>query len=459
MQTIEIKSPKKGTKLIDILRGKNVAIETPCGGKGICGKCVCEITANGKTETVLACVTVIESDCTCRVLNQSNAYDTVSKRIDKQYAIKKAEGYAVAFDLGTTTLAFELVDLSSGAVVASYTKTNSQRQYGSDVVSRIQAISEGKLEALHKSITNDMEEGIRAVAGDMPIAKIVVAGNTTMLHLLTGTDCSAMGFAPYTPVFLEMKTVQYKNCEITLLPSISAFVGADIVSGLYYLGDVSQTILLIDIGTNGEMAIVSNGKVLCTSTAAGPAFEGGNIRHGCGGINGAISKYKHDGKEITTIGNAIPVGICGSGVIDIAAELLRHGIIDETGYMEDDIYLTPEICFTQQDVRELQLAKSAIRAGLETLINESGLTYDGIEAVYLAGGFGYHIDIENAVEIGMIPKELRHKVIPAGNTSLAGCVKYLLSDEEIPENTLEAAEISLSDHVLFNELYMEHMMF
>jgi uncharacterized 2Fe-2S/4Fe-4S cluster protein (DUF4445 family) len=459
MQTIEIKAPKNGTKLIDILREKNVAIESPCGGKGTCGKCVCEINANGKTDTVLACLTVIETDCTCRILNQSNAYDTVSKRIDIQYAIKKAEGYAIAFDLGTTTLAFELVDLSNGTAAASYTKTNSQRQYGGDVVSRIQAISEGKLEALHKSIANDMEEGIQAVAGSLPITKIAVAGNTTMLHLLTGTDCSAMGFAPYTPVFLEKRTFPYKNCEMTLLPSISAFVGADIVSGLYYLGDVSQTILLIDIGTNGEMAIVNNGRVLCTSTAAGPAFEGGNIQHGCGGISGAISKYKHENKEITTISNAPPVGICGSGVIDIAAELLRHDIIDETGYMEDDIYLTPEICFTQQDVRELQLAKSAIRAGLETLIHESGLTYDGIEAVYLAGGFGYHIDIENAVEIGMIPKELISKVIPAGNTSLAGCVKYLLSAEEIPENILEAAEISLSDHVLFNELYMEHMLF
>ncbi|MCL2708045.1 MAG: ASKHA domain-containing protein, partial [Defluviitaleaceae bacterium] len=316
------------------------------------------------------------------------------------------------------------------------------------------------------------------------IRQLAVSGNTTMLHLLLGTPCHSLGQFPFTAAFTGIKRYGYREifgsnefaCGVTLLPGISAYVGADVAAGLVFCDTAGpKPVVLIDLGTNGEMALVdrSRGLVLVTSTAAGPAFEAGNIGHGVGSVPGAIAKVSFDPArrvyDYETIGDAFPIGLCGTGVVDAAAQLVRHGFADETGLFSDEFFdegvlIAPEagIRFTQKDMREVQLAKSAVRSGLEVLLIESGLCYGDIGKVYLAGGFGYKIDLESACSLGIIPEELRSKVAAVGNSSLGGCARVLVSkkaEAEIMEIAEMAVEIGLSTHPRFNDLFMENMMF
>ena len=392
----------------------------------------------------------------------------------------------MGIDIGTTTIAFSLVDLSTGARLRSTSILNSQRQFGADVISRLQKGGEGYIEQLRDCVRSDISRGISELCGEGQdsVVQVVIAGNTTMLHLLVGMRGDSMALYPFNPTTvarIETTTADLLgslpiDCEVTVLPSLGAYIGADIVSGMMCCGmDRALGIsLFIDVGTNGEMAVGNKDKILCASTAAGPAFEGANITWGTGSVPGAIASVnlKDDEVIFETIGNIPPVGICGSAVVDIVAACLREGKIDSTGLFiakGDDRELKivqnqagEWISFRQKDVREFQLAKSAIRSGLEILLQEYGCRWTDVEQVYLAGGFGAMMDVKNAIEVGLFPRELQNKIRSVGNTSLGGTVQYMLYSErrEAMENLIRIATVvDLSRHQAFNDLFMENLNF
>lgn len=394
--------------------------------------------------------------------------------------------YGIAIDIGTTTLAFELIQLSNGETCATHTILNSQRLFGADIVSRIEASNNGNSQILKNLIQKDILDGMKTLCKKaiIPLNRIkntVISANTTMIHLLLGYDCSGLGIYPFKPIttnklnckFKEIFKTELFNCELTILPSISAYIGADIVSGIFMteLAENEEIILLIDIGTNGEICLGNKNKILCTSTAAGPALEGGNISCGTGAVEGAISSVtynKINQKFICqTINNKTAIGICGSGIIDTTAELLNNSFIDNTGLLKDEFFekgieITDNIFFTQNDIRQIQLAKSAIRAGIEILIDEYGTTEKNISKIYISGGFGYYIDIKNACNIGIFPNHFMEKATAIGNSSLGGAKKYLLdtnADTKLLNITNISKELYLAENPYFNELYIKELNF
>lgn len=485
-----------------------VYFNAACGGRGTCGKCKIQLL-EGELEITpfdrkkfeqeelekgyrLSCKAYPEKDCIIKLGAGNEAdFEVLAEYETSDRGTQDAEDekYVIGIDIGTTTVAVHLVGLKTGKTIEPYTTINKQRAYGSDVISRIQASNGGKKEALKHSIQKDLLEGIQQVIlkGKIDknlVEKIAIGGNTTMGHLLMGYSCEGLGVYPFTPVnigtieedFFRIMGSDYLNIPVVLLPGISVFVGGDIVAGLLTceFQKAKNPCVLIDLGTNGEMAIGNKDRILVSSTAAGPAFEGGNISRGVGSVGGAICNVtiEESGVSFQTIGNKPPVGICGTGVIEITSELVRTGLVDETGlldeeYFDDGYEIAKDeegnpIAFTQKDIREIQLAKSAVRAGMETLLRRYGAAYEDIDTVYLAGGFGYKINIEKAVYIGLLPKEFSGKVKTIGNSSLGGAVKYLLEEESHKKigKILEIAkEVGLASDKDFNEFYMEHMFF
>jgi uncharacterized 2Fe-2S/4Fe-4S cluster protein (DUF4445 family) len=352
-------------------------------------------------------------------------------------------------------------------------------------------------------VRKQIAEGIAALCAEAPvegndIRKIAIAGNTTMLHLLLGLSCQTLGKAPFTPVTLDMVFLNSREilgeellgmpalselsspaelcCETVILPGISAYVGSDIAAGIFFAEPHKCTgpAVFMDIGTNGEIAIAHNGKILCAATAAGPAFEGGNILWGTGSVPGAISavRFKNGGFEVSTIGAMPPAGICGSGVTDIVYQGLKHGFIQPSGRFSEKVHAdeialakAPDgrnIVFCQKDVRELQLGKSAIRSGLDALLNYAGLGYDNIQTVYIAGGFGFNLNMESAAGIGLIPEALFPKISLIGNSALGGAVKYILnqdSDEALRRIIEQSEEYSLPEDAYFNAHFISNINF
>ncbi len=494
--------------LLEAIGKHGVYLAATCGQRGTCGKCKVQLVegelsisdADQKKFTKqelsqgyrLACKAYPKENCTIRIAGETDAeFEIITDNTVYQTrkSIDKEEGYAVAIDIGTTTIAMSLISLSNKNVQNTFSSINKQRAYGADVVSRIKASNEGKGKELRESIQKDLLAGLQTLLEQAEIEytglkRVVIAANTTMVHLLLGYSCEGLGIFPFKPVqtdifhstFREVFNSDDSQAEIIILPGISAFVGSDIIAGLYACNlDKKQKInLFIDLGTNGEMAIGNKERILVSSTAAGPAFEGGNILCGVGSVAGAICKVELRGSipELETIGGKPPVGICGTGVVEITAELLRTRLIDETGllansYFEEGYELSRDvqrkpIIFTQKDIREIQLAKAAIRAGIEILMRRYSCRYEDIECLYLAGGFGYQLNLEKAMRIGLIPEELHGRMKAIGNSALAGAVKYLL--EEAADNRLNLMkqitdEIHLSNDEEFNELYLKEMYF
>ena len=463
------------------LRKAGYSLPADCGGKGTCGKCKVRFLQDPPKPREGERKVLTEQE-----IQEGYRLACLAKAVGKQVLeiedyredmdgdilpLENLSSCALAIDLGTTTIAAGLIDTETKKVIRTLTSMNGQRVYGADVISRIEAANRGEGEALQKLALADLD---RLCAGlnlgdsvtELKIP-VILSGNTTMEHLLQGLPCDNLGVFPFHPVDISLHF--YKN--ITVLPGISCFVGADIVSGIVACGmdrkdDVS---ILIDLGTNGEMAIGNRHGILVCSTAAGPAFEGGNISCGMAGIPGAIDRVEiKDGRaHITTIGDREPMGICGSGVIETVYELRKEEIVDDTGLMEDRYFdcgfpLASNVVFSAKDIREVQLAKSAIRAGIEILLHSYGINYDQVDKVYLAGGFGQKIDCHKTVGIGMLPEELEGRILAPGNTSLAGAILFA-ADPVIKERFLKvtqiAREISLANHEMFSDLFMKHMFF
>jgi len=504
----------KGQPLLSWLRERQIFLSAVCGGRGVCGKCVVRITEGcppasksdhgffAERELAqgyrLACHIHIEGDMTvfCQGDEQSdfqilNSYEMQEVHACDAFVSDDRQNgpiHGIAVDIGTTTIAFELIDISSGRRIRSHTMLNRQRALGADVITRIKQACEGHLATLGNYVREDLCGGITNLMaaeriGSDTVHSVTVTGNTTMLHLLLGVQVHSLGQYPFTPVFTDWKDLPFYevfgtdllHCTVSLLPCISTYVGADITAGIVFCGGLRKRnpCVLMDLGTNGEMALFSESGITATSTAAGPAFEAGNISCGTGSVKGAIAKAiflpETGVYRIETIGDAEPIGICGSGVLDIGAQMVAHGLVDETGllcdeYFDDGFPVAPKhgIVFTQKDVRELQLAKSAVRSGLEVLLASEGLGYGQIETLYLAGGFGYRMNLESALVLGIIPYELRDRVVAVGNSALGGCAMVLMgrqAREDIKKVAGIAKEINLSADWRFNDLFMEHMMF
>ena len=478
---IRFSGKSDGTKtLLELMREEGFSIHADCGGRGTCGKCrvrfiSCATDALNTEKKLLsaesinagfrlACQTRIRGDFIIETDNPEEDMDAAS--VEESDTSEFPRDPMVAIDIGTTTLAVALLDPEKKKVVKAVTGVNHQRIFGADVISRIQAANEGHKDELKRLIREDIQKMISALNVDQT-APAIISANTAMQHLWQGLSCETLGVSPYTPVDLSCRTIE----GYTLLPGISTFVGADVVSGIVSLNmDLSdKPCILIDLGTNGEMAIGNKDRIMAASTAAGPAFEGGNISCGTAGIPGAISSVRVEEGFIKyeTIGNVPPVGICGSGVIGIIYEMLKKEIIDDTGLLDEDMgeegfRITDKVFFTQKDVREVQLAKAAVRAGLETLIKAYGIRYDEVDTLYLAGGFGQKIDIRKACGIGLLPGELHDRTEAVGNTSLKGAALFAF-DEEVRSRFIKVAsfseEVSLANSREFQEEYIKRMNF
>ena len=511
---------KQQKNLLEMLQEKNEYISAPCNGNGICGKCIVRYKS-GATEPTkqdreflsekqleqgyrLACqsypteeykVEIPELEETIEVLSQweNQRTEEILKNTAEGTAEKTENAlYGICIDIGTTTLAALLVNLETEADCQTAVSVNHQRTYGSDVLSRISASNGGKKWEIQRCIRQDLQKLIRELLQkekitEQQIQRIVIAGNTTMCHLLRGFSCETLGVAPFLPVdlswmegsaadFLGMKELDTK---VVILPGISAFVGADIMAGIAKMNMHRSEgyHLLLDIGTNGEMVLGNCRHMYVTSTSAGPAFEGGNISCGMASIPGVISHVfmEETGKAgFQVIGETDgenkkqqAIGICGTGMIDLVYELREHQMIDEHGtysdlYFDTGYELAEKVKFTQNDIRELQMAKAAIRAGVDILVKKAGITFDEVDNCYLAGGFGTKIDIKKAAGIGLIPKELEMKTIPAGNTVLAGTKEVLLgkiSKEELEKIQTMADVINLAEENDFEEMYLSYMDF
>jgi uncharacterized 2Fe-2S/4Fe-4S cluster protein (DUF4445 family) len=381
---------------------------------------------------------------------------------------------------------------------------NRQSVYGADVLSRIAYADDHGVHQLAQAIRAQIGVMLRELtaangAEEGDIGTVAVAGNTTMLHFLAGEDASGIGRAPFVPAFVEAKTYRAADLDlrlsgdarVVLLPSVSAYVGSDIVAAAVAadLDTRRATTLLVDIGTNGELALRHDGKAWACSTAAGPAFEGASINAGVGGISGAIKSWgRRDGAfRFDTIGGATAVGVCGSGLLDLLATLLEDGAVDETGRMtgpnsEDRHGLAPEYSqrittgtngepafqmagpylFTQQDVREVQLAKAAIAAGIDTLLAEADIDYADIENVVLTGGFGNHLRVQSAVRIGLLPNLDFERFTSLSNGAGIGAIMVLRQGDTLDRMIRlhrDIDYIELSGHPFFQERYIEHMTF
>ncbi len=392
-------------------------------------------------------------------------------------------------DIGTTTVAMTVIDEKSG-LRTEEVFLNQQRFFGVDVISRIKAANEGSGEMLRSLIQKCLLQGIRNLLGKSgvqpeDVESVTIAANTVMVHLLLSYSCEELGAYPFTPVTLDTLLLSFEEvfgdsllaCPVTILPGISAYVGGDIVSGIYYtdLDQAEELSFFLDLGTNGEMVLGNQKRLLVTSTAAGPAFEGGNIKYGMAAIKGAIHQVEILEKKarFKTIQYGRPLGLCGSGIIDLVAELLKNNLIDDTGlliepYFTEGFPVTlpsnggEDIRLFQKDIREVQMAKSAIYTGIELLCQEMGCTLADIQNVYLAGTFGSAANLENAIAIGLLPDAFQGKIKVLGNSSLLGGIKYATkahSALRIEEFIKKTDVLYLSNTSDFETSYIEHINF
>lgn len=401
--------------------------------------------------------------------------------------------YGVAVDVGTTTMVAYLMNLEDGSVVDVDSALNPQRVYGGDVISRSDFASQSeengrKMQQLVVDKLDGMICGMARRKGIDAgrIFHIVLVGNTTMMHMLAGLTTRNISVSPFIPAVTEEITLPARELGFTLAnamatvgPCVAGYVGADTVACVLDCGmDRSDELcLMVDIGTNGEIALGDKNGIICCSTAAGPALEGAHIKCGMGGVTGAISRVNlSDGVDIGVIGGGEAQGICGSGLVDAIAGMLDRGYIDEMGGMDEDemgelagedagrpaLMLTESVMITQRDVREVQLAKAAIAAGIQTLIAQRGCAIGDIGALYIAGGFGNYIDRERAARIGLLPRELLTRMKPVGNAAGAGAKRMLMSRAELDRASDIARNmeyLELSARTDFQDLFVDGMCF
>ncbi len=493
-----------GMTILDFLRENNICLDAACNGLGICGKCKIKIgnlkAFEGERKVLgdkdidagyrLACMHSVD-ECDKEIILKDIKESTSSVVLVDGFMPKVShtnicDKYGIAIDIGTTTVAMELIDLSNAAIIAKASDINSQIAFGFDVMSRIAYTMENVdgFFKLQKSIVHTLNMLIDKLQADTgkvgeDIAEITVAANTVMCHILLGESVEGLGKYPFSPVFTKSRSVAASDigiksdAKVTTLPHISGFVGSDIVAGVYasVLCKDNKNVLFIDIGTNGEMILKSGNKLLATSCATGPALEGMNISCGMRAGEGAIDNFCIDENKLsyTTVGNRAAVGICGSGVLAMVRELLKNNIINVMGAIDIEkqkkaydfiafdksgkpfIKISDDIYFTSKDIRQVQLAKGAILSGILALVSKAKLELNDISKVYIAGQFGKYISVDSFFSVGLLPIEFFDKVEYLGNTALAGAYmalldKYAIEDMSLLSNKTEFFELSRLDN-------------
>jgi uncharacterized 2Fe-2S/4Fe-4S cluster protein (DUF4445 family) len=482
--------------LLELGRSLGLSMESSCGGRGVCRSCAVRVegqlappTAGERdafsAEEIAAgwrrsCQTRPAGPCTVHIpvktlgLHFSVGKDAAEELVsiseplwtlDESARLWRRNGrslhasaasapLALAVDLGTTNIAASLVDLALGRVINSAAKTNPQVAFGADVISRLDYALKGEEQAsqLQQAAVDAIAELATALAEDRTsqIVEVAVVGNTVMQHLFLGLPIAALARAPYSPAVLE--AVERSAAELGfnfapsarlyVAPNVAGFVGGDHLAALLdvHAKNPQGRWAMLDIGTNTEIALFADGKIASVSCASGPAFEGGKLQCGMRAAPGAIDRVKLNGAvELSTINAAPPIGLCGSGVLSLLAELRREGVIDTRGRMQlgrsfireraatRECVLFEErkegylpVVFTQADVRAVQLAKAAIRTGLEILLEDAGLVAEDLDRVMIAGAFGSFVDIDDAFTIGLIPTIARERVEQVGNSAGVG---------------------------------------
>jgi len=468
---------EEGELLSAVFGRYGLSIDMPCGGAGTCKNCL--VTVDGKA--CLACQTRIETDVQVELgdsvrIQKILTGDTQSVPLSNPMFAQ----YGVAVDIGTTTICATL--MGRDGVTDTVSRQNPQTAFGADVISRIEHALSGGGEALalciHKALSEMMIALCRRRGIDSYfVDAAVITGNTAMLYLLTGQDPAGLARAPFAADRLFGECIEARvfdfpissEARVYLPRCISAFVGADITCAILASGMCvpGKTALLADIGTNGEIALWHGDRIYCCATAVGPAFEGAGIAHGMYGARGAIDHvWQEDGiVRCSTIGGEPARGICGSGIVDAIALMLELEVIDETGAFSDAsdwFALQNGIGITGADVRKIQLAKAAVRAGIETLLEMEGIEQSKVERLFLAGGFGSLINLKNAAQIGLFPPEMADRVSVIGNAAHTGAA-MLLGDKALADIAVRLAErshtVSLESNPVFTNHYVEHMMF
>lgn len=466
-------SAPEGSSLQEVLSRAGFSGPAYCGGQGKCGKC--KVRVNGSE--VLACLTRVFDNLEVELPVQGRA-----RILDDSPAVNESgKGKYAAFDLGTTTVVGYLLD-ENGKTLASCGQLNPQGRFGADVVSRIRIAAESgshELSVLIRNCVSDILSHILEMTGTPPesIIGIALAGNPAMEQLFLNLPVDNLIAVPFVPVLRKpavFRTGDYLRCcensELRVLPNISGYVGGDTIACILSSGmdRAEELTLMIDIGTNGEMVLGNRRKLLCCATAAGPALEGANISCGMRGQSGAIDHVTvEDGiLSCSVIDGEPPQGICGSGLIDAAAAFLSLGQLDSRGRIlppgETELKLLPGISLTQEDIRQLQLAKGAIAAGIQLLCEEFGCEISQIQRVYLAGAFGSFLSPASACRIGLIPPILEDRITVIGNAAGKGAVLCAIDDEEFHRSGILASSVQpleLARVSSFNRTFAENMYF
>ena len=527
-RAIEVGADAERRSLADLLRQHDLALNTRCGQRGLCDGCVVELVegslrridtddpcrGNGQAVAVRGCehrVAEAGAAATIRVPPRSLLAHRPSVidqfKINVPWAhdpIEGPEGAALgaAIDLGTTTVALMLVDLTDGRVIGRAASFNKQMRHGDNVLTRINlcstdpsAVDQLRSAVVEETIAPLLTEAMdNAGVADQPLRCLTVAGNSTMLHLLAGVDPSPMGVAPFTATFLEHRVMSCaqigleteatvaatgrgdrRDAPVHLLPGAAAYVGADLCAGIFSSGLVYDQgpCLLVDVGTNGEIIARHGDRLLGCATAAGPAFEGAGLACGIRAGDGAVSHLRFEGDpfrvEHETIGQTLPTGMCGTAYIDLMAGARRIDLLTATGrfnhdtipvdhFVEHDEYGhglrvaygqgKRDIFVTEPDIASLLQAKAAIAAGILTLLDRLGLQPGDVVTLYLAGGFGMQMDVQSAIGCGLLPGFEPAQVQLVGNTSLAGAYLAMLDAGVIDElarvsKALEIIELNL----------------
>jgi len=482
-----------GTALRDLLFAQGV--EFPCGGQGRCRGCRVHVLEGQasindaqrerlSTEELdqgwrLACQCALEDD----LVIELRQWDAAILVDESPFAFHPRAGLGVAVDLGTTTLVAQLLDLSTGRVLAVRTALNCQARFGADVMSRVDfGAAKGGEQQLRDLIRQQIGSLIEQLvfAANVPqseITDVVVVGNTVMHHLFCGLDIEPLSRYPFESEQLGLQTFRpgdldwklSSEARVRFLPCLGGFVGSDLLAGILAtnLSERDELIGLVDLGTNGEIVIGNRQRILCASTAAGPAFEGARISMGMRAATGAISEVKLEDRAITcrVLGNAEPQGLCGSGLVDAVAAGLELGRIQSSGRFADGASaweLAAPVVLTQKDIRELQLAKGAIAAGIRILVDRFGPSAGELKKLYLAGAFGNYINRASAQRIGLInfPSD---KVEAAGNTALLGAKLALFlpegEDGSFTSLRQRTEHVPLNADQNFQDTFVEEMAF
>jgi uncharacterized 2Fe-2S/4Fe-4S cluster protein (DUF4445 family) len=445
---------ERGAPLQDALFAYGV--EFPCGGRGRCNRCrVKVLNAGADADWRLACEMRAESDLTLEVAQ----WDAAILADNSSFEFTPQEGRGIAVDLGTTTVVAQWVDLSSGQVLDVRTALNPQVAYGADIMTRVEfALNPDGQEKLHGLAQRAIAEMVR----DWPASRMTVVGNTVMQHLFCGLDVTPLSHRPFEPEPRSLAPIPLDSIT-RFLPSLGGFVGSDILAGILATRMLESEHLtaLIDLGTNGEIAIGGRERIVCASTAAGPAFEGGRISMGMRAATGAISEVDvKDGRlDCHVLGKGKARGICGSGLVDAVAAGLDLDLVAPNGRLiSAPLRLAPPVALTQRDIRELQMAKAATAAGVEVLLRRLGARLEEIRTVYLAGAFGNYVNRASARRIGLIEFPLE-AIEQAGNTALLGAKLALFRDFDYDQIRRRIEHVPLAEDPEFMETYVAKMAF